>query len=280
MADEPRVRYETRLDGRLAVISMARERYRNALSRQMIEALDGAFIEAEADPEVRVIVLRGDGSSFSSGHDLGSPDAAEMRAERQGESMGQRYPRTRAMDVDPHLRWRAIPKPTIAMVQGHCIYAGWMLASAMDVILAAEDAQFLPTNFAYFSVPWDIGARRASYLMYDNRFIGAREAMAWGFVSDVFAAERLEDETMAYAERVARQDPFQLRMMKHSIQQMQEIQGFTPHILSSYSDRMVRAANDTPLTEQPEDGGRRRYLSVERAREHRAADETEESEPG
>lgn len=280
MVDEPRVRYETRLDGRVAVISIARERYRNALSRQMIEALDGAFIEAEVDPEVRVIVLRGDGPSFSSGHDLGSPDAAEMRAQRQGESMGQRYPRTRAMDVDPHLRWRAIPKPTIAMVQGHCIYAGWMLASAMDVILAADDAQFLPTNFAYFSVPWDIGARRAMYLMYDNRFIGAREAMEWGFVSDVFPADRLEEATMGYAERVARQDPFQLRMMKHSIHQMQEIQGFTPHILSSYSDRMVRAANDTPLTEQPQDGGRRRYLSVERAREHRATEGGTEGEPG
>src|SRR5690606_25097380 len=171
MIDESRVHYETRLDGRIALISMARERYRNALSQQMMEALDGAFEQAEADPEVRVIVLRGEGPTFSAGHDLGSPDALEMRAEREGQSMGQRYPRTRAMDVDPHLRWRNIPKPTIAMVQGHCIYAAWMLASAMDVVFASEDAQFLPTNFAYFSVPWDLGARRAKYLMYDNRFL-------------------------------------------------------------------------------------------------------------
>lgn len=110
------------------------------------------------------------------------------------------------------------------------------------------------------------------YLMYDNRFIGAREAMEWGFVSDVFPADRLEEATMAYADRASRQDPFRLRMMKHSIHQMRESQGFTPHILSSYSDRMVRPANDTPLTEQPEDAGWRRYLSVERAREHRAAE--------
>ncbi len=279
MADDPRVHYETRDDGTIAVIGMARERYRNALSRQMVEEIDAAFERAAADDAVRVIVLRGEGPTFSAGHDLGSPDALAMRAEREGEAMGRRYPRTRAMDVDPHLRWRAIPKPTIAMVQGHCIYAAWMLASAMDVIFAADNAQFLPTNFAYFSVPWDIGARRAMYLMYDNRFIDAREAKEWGFVSDVFPADRLEAETMAYAARVARQDPFQLRMMKHSIHQMQEIQGFTAHILSSYSDRMVRAANtEVPITRDPGDGSRRKYVSVERARANRAA--TEGDEPG
>jgi enoyl-CoA hydratase len=274
MVEEARVRYETRHDGQIAMIRMSRERYRNALSAQMIEELDAAFEQAATDDVVRVIVLCGDGPSFSAGHDLGSPDAKAMREARAGETMGQRYPRTRGMDVDPHLRWRRIPKPTIAMVQGSCIYAGWMLASAMDVIFAADDAQFLPTNFAYFSVPWDIGARRSMYLMYDNRFLDAQEAKEWGLVSEVVPLDRLEAATMAYAERVAAQDPFQLRMMKHSIQQMQEMQGFTPHIYSSYSDRMVRAANTAPITAEPEGGeGRRLYLSVERARAHREAGE-------
>jgi enoyl-CoA hydratase len=266
---EPRVQYETRSNGMIAVITMTRERYRNALSQQMVSALEEAFDLAANDDQVRVIMLRGAGPTFSAGHDLGSPDAIAMRALREGESMGARYPRTRGMDVDPHLRWRSIPKPTIAVVQGYCIYAAWMLASAMDVIFAADDAKFLPTNFAYFAVPWDIGARRAKYLMYDNRFLSAAEALDWGFVQEIHPADELETAAMAYAERVAQQDPFQIRMMKHSIHQMQEIQGFTPHILSSYSDRMVRAANDVALTESGEDGGRRRYLSVERARENR-----------
>jgi len=268
MADEPRVLYETRKDGRIAVITMNRARYRNPLSQQMMGDLDEAFERAELDPEVRVILLRGDGPTFSGGHDLGSPDALETRAERENEPMGRRYPRTRGMDVEPHLRWRNIPKPTIAVVQGACIYAGWMLASAMDVIFAAEDAQFLPTNFAYFAVPWDIGARRAKYLMYDNRFLTAQEAQEWGFVQEVHPAEALEEAAMAYASRVSEQDPFQLRMMKHSIHQMEEIQGFTSHILSSFSDRMVRAANtDTAITVEGET--RRQYVSVERARANR-----------
>ncbi|MCK9496247.1 MAG: enoyl-CoA hydratase-related protein [Dehalococcoidia bacterium] len=269
MEEAPRVLYETKFEGRLAVLTMNRARHRNPLSSQMMAALDEAFAEAEQDPEVRVIMLRGDGPTFSGGHDLGSPDALATRAERENEAMAQRYPRTRGMDVDPHLRWRNIPKPTIAVVQGACIYAGWMLASAMDVIFAADDAQFLPTNFAYFAVPWDIGARRAKYLMFDNRFLSAHEALEWGFVQEVHPPAELEDAAMAYASRVAQQDPFQLRMMKHSIHQMQEIQGFTPHMLSSFSDRMVRAANTTAITT---DGlTRREYLSVERARANRIA---------
>lgn len=269
MEEAPRVLYETKFEGRLAVLTMNRARHRNPLSSQMMAALDEAFAEAEQDPEVRVIMLRGDGPTFSGGHDLGSPDALATRAERENEAMAQRYPRTRGMDVAPHLRWRNIPKPTIAVVQGACIYAGWMLASAMDVIFAADDAQFLPTNFAYFAVPWDIGARRAKYLMFDNRFLSAHEALEWGFVQEVHPPAELEDAAMAYASRVAQQDPFQLRMMKHSIHQMQEIQGFTPHMLSSFSDRMVRAANTTAITT---DGlTRREYLSVERARANRIA---------
>ena len=267
MADDPRVVYETYEDGRIAVITMNRPRYRNPLSQQMIAALDEAFVRAEDDAEVRVIMLRGAGPTFSGGHDLGSPDALATRAEREDEPMGRRYPRTRGMDVDPHLRWRDIPKPTIAVVQGACIYAGWMLASAMDVIFAADDSQFLPTNFAYFAVPWDIGARRAKYLMYDNRFLTAQEAQEWGFVQEVHPSEHLWGAALEYATRVAKQDPFQLRMMKHSIHQMEEMQGFTAHIKSSFSDRMVRAANtETPITS---DGATRRtYNSVERARAH------------
>jgi len=271
-----RVRYETIDEGSIAFVTMTRERYRNALSQQMMLEIIDAFEEAAADDAVRVIVLRGEGPVFSAGHDLGSPDAKAMHEANLGESMGRRYPRTRGMDVDPHLFIRGIPKPTIAMVQGSCIYAAWMLASATDVIFAAEGTQFLATNFAYFSVPWDLGARRALHLLYDNRFLSAEEAMRYGFVADVFAAERLEEETLAYARRVAQNDPFQLRMMKHSVHQMQEMQGFTAHILSSYSDRMVRAANtDAHITQEQGEGKRRLYTSVERARTNREAHKSE-----
>ncbi|MGE3073775.1 MAG: enoyl-CoA hydratase-related protein [Dehalococcoidia bacterium] len=266
------VQYETRSDGQIALISMARERYRNPLSQQMMAALEEAFEEADTDRDVRVIILRGLGPVFSAGHDLGSPDALATRAERESESAARRYNRTRSMDVDPHLRFRNIKKPTIAMVHGTCVYASWMLASAMDIVFAAEDSQFLATNFAFFTVPWDIGARRAKHLMFEGRFIDAKTAAEYGFVQAVYPPEDLERETLAYAARVAENDPFQLQMMKHSINQMQEVQGFTAHIMSSYSDRQVRAANnETPITVANEDPTRRRlYVSVERARKRQS----------
>jgi enoyl-CoA hydratase len=85
---DDRVEYETRDDGRIALISMARERYRNALSEQMMAALEEAFSEAERDSGVRVIVLRGLGPTFSAGHDLVSPDSRESNSQREAESSG------------------------------------------------------------------------------------------------------------------------------------------------------------------------------------------------
>ncbi len=263
--DDLRVAYDVVDDGTIALITMTRERYRNPLSRQMMAELQAAFERADEDEQVRVIILKGSGPHFSAGHDLGSPDAVQMRAESDGETVAQRLRRTTAMDQAPHLYIRSIPKPTIAMVRGMCVYASWMLASATDVIFADSDARFLATNFSYFTAPWELGARRAKYHLFGTQFMDAQEAKRAGFVSDVFTPEALEDETMAYARKVAGGDPFQLAMMKHSINQMQHVQGFHAHILSSFIDRAVRAQNSSPITRDPGDGSRRRYLSVERA---------------
>jgi enoyl-CoA hydratase len=266
MSDEARVRYETREDGQIGVVTMMRVRYRNALSQQMMDELEATFDEAVADDNVRVLILRGDGPAFSAGHDLGSPDMAD-RAERDAQPMSVKYDRSRQIDPDVLLRFRSIPKPTIAMVHGHVIYAAWMLASSMDVVFAAEDTQFLGTNFQYFSVPWDIGVRKAKHLLFENRFIDGREAMEIGFVSEIFPPEELEAGAIAYALRVAEMDPFQLRMIKHSINQMEEIQGFRAHIYSSHSDHAVRSANTAPRTEPGDgDSSRHLYLNVERAK--------------
>ena len=279
MSDDPRVHYETLHDGQVAIVSLARPQYRNPLSAQMMAEIEDAFDQAEDDPTVRVIILRGLGPAFSAGHDLGSPDVTTTPEERDAEPMAERYPRTRAMDLEPHMRLRNIAKPTIAMVHGHCIYAAWMLASAMDVVFAADDAKFLATNFAFFTVPWDIGARRAKHLMFEGRFLDAHEAHEYGFVQAVFPPGQLEEETVAYAQRVAENDPFQLQMMKHSINQMQEVQGFSAHIASSFSDRMVRAANRAApvTTENPEPGKRRLYTNVERAMARERQDTTPDS---
>lgn len=238
-----RVGYGTRNDGRVAVVTMTRARYRNALSAQMMAELDQAFDRAIADAEVRVIVLRGDGPAFSAGHDLGSPDVEGLRGQWANDGAGQRYNRSFALDLEHLLKWRDLPKPTIAAVHGHCIFAGWMLASCTDVLFAATDAQFLGTHFQYFTVPWDVGARKAKALLFENRFLTGEQAMELGFVHRAVPAAELDTEVFAYAERVAESEPFPLRMMKRAINDMQDIQGFRSHIISSHMAFMLGASD-------------------------------------
>src|SRR5947209_7923627 len=129
-----------------------------------------------------------------------------------------------------HLRWRNISKPVIAAVQGYCIFGGWMVASTADIIFAADDALFLGAAFQYFSVPYDIHPRKAKELLFQSRFIDAREAMELGLVNRVVPRERLMEETLAYAADVAANDPFDMRTTKLAINQAQDAQGFTAHI--------------------------------------------------
>jgi len=265
-AEEERVRYETAYDGKIAYVILDRPRYRNALSLQTMQALDAAFKRAADDDEVRVIILKGEGASFSAGHDLGSPDVGE----RDPETMGRTdvmYARTWQLDMDNYFRFRALPKPTIAQVHGHCIFAAFMLASSMDLIFAAEDAQFLATDLEFFTMPWDLGVRKTKEILYENRFLTGAEAKELGYVQRTFAPEDLEAGVLEYAKRVCEQEPFKLRIMKMSINQMQDIQGFTPHMLAHHSAWVVsRAATRKVDTQEQTPGKRRKHSIVERAK--------------
>ena len=142
----------------------------------MLDEIDEAFDLARADEAVRVVIVRGAGGVFSTGHDLGTPEGMAYR-EALGAKPGiQTYDQFKKYNLDLLLKWRNFPKPTIAMVEGYCIYAGWMLAAAMDVVFAAEDAEFLGGFVEYNSIPWDIGVRRAKELCFESRFITAAEA--------------------------------------------------------------------------------------------------------
>ena len=267
MADYTQVRYEQ--VGRVARLILDRPAYRNAQSRVLIEELDDAYARAANDDSVGVIVLLGEGDHFSAGHDLGTPEELADRKERPAqEGLRGRYKRSWDMNIDPTLRWRNIPKPTVAAIQGYCIFAGWLIASASDVIFAADDAMFLPTNFQYFSVPWDINPRKAKAILFESRFIDAEEAAELGFVWQVVPRARLESVAMEYAARVAENDPFQLRMIKLAINQVQETQGFTSHIQGAHALHMLSSTGEADpgyALKKPE--GRRRPM-VQRAMEN------------
>ncbi len=245
--------------GKVARVILNRPRYFNAQSRLMCEEMDDAFVRATEDDEVGIIILSGAGEHFSSGHDLGTPEEMADREERgyPTDRFG-RYKRTRAITFENSLRWRNLPKPTIAMVHGYCIFGGWIFAAAMDIIFASEDALFLPSHVQYFSIPWDIGPRKAKEVLFEHRFMTAWEAYQHGLVNRVFPRDRLEEETLAYAERVADnsvRDPARVRTIKFSVNHMMDAMGYTAELEAAYQSYFIAAEIRDRERERDDKGG-------------------------
>lgn len=224
------------VDGAVATITLNRPQYKNAQDYRLLDEFDEAMDRAKDDKGVRVVVVRGSGGHFSSGHDLGTPEAVEYRESLGAEPGIERYDEFKKYNLDLLLKWRNHPKPTIAMVEGYCIYAGWMQAACMDVVFAADNAQFLAGFVEYMSIPWDIGIRRAKELCFESRFISADEAAAYGFVNRVLPLDRLEEETYAYARRVAENSPKALRFAKLQMNKAQDKQGYSSALEDSLGD--------------------------------------------
>ena len=230
---------------KVATITVNRPEVRNAQSRKLLEQLDERFQQASEDSSVNAIVLLGEGDHYSAGHDLGSKDESSDREERPLQQ-GVRgvYHHSREQYVEKTMRWRNIRKPTITGVQGYCIYGGWILASAMDIIYAADNAMFLASNFQFFTVPWDMHPRKAKELLFESRFIDADEAAELGLVNKVVPLENLITSVQDYAARIAKNDPFQLQMMKTAVNQMQDTQGFPAHINSAHLSHVLSATGE------------------------------------
>lgn len=227
--------------GKVARLILNRPEYLNAQGWQLREELDDAFVRAKNDDAVGAIVLSGAGKSFSAGHDISTAEDKEYRQAHgwSGTSRFDIFRNQRAINVENTLRWRNVPKPTVAMIHGYCIFAGWMIASAMDVLFASESALFLPSHFQYFSVPWDMGPRKTKELLYEHRFMTAWEAYECGFLNRVYPDDELEKETMAFADRVADnylRDPMRIRMVKFSVNNMQDRQGFSAEIETAFNN--------------------------------------------
>src|ERR1700733_7313729 len=223
-------------DGPLGVITLNLPQYKNAQGYRMLDEIDAAFDLALADKSVRVVIVRGSGGHFSSGHDLGTPEAVAYR-DSLGAAPGiETYNEFRKYNLDLLLKWRNFEKPTIAMVEGYCIYAGWMLAACCDIVFAAEDAQFLAGFVEYMSIPWDIGIRRAKELCFESRFVSAGEAASYGLVNRVLPPADLERETYAFPRRVAENSPGALRFAKVQMNKAQDAQGFSRAVDDSFGD--------------------------------------------
>ena len=233
------VLYEVR-DG-IATLTMNRPRYHNAQNSKMTYALDAGFRRAVDDDEVKVIVLRGAGKNFSGGHDIGTPERdAHLSFEREmlwpdhvGKP-GAEFQLVREQEVYLGMcrRWRDVPKPTIAMVQGACIAGGLMLAWVCDLIVASDDAWFsdpvvkmnIP-GVEYFAHGYELNPRIAKEFLFLGDKMTAERAYQMGMVNKVVAREQLEEATYAMAARIAQQPRMALLLVKQSLNHVEDLQG-------------------------------------------------------
>ncbi len=274
----PTVLYER--DGAVARVTMNRPQYGNAQSRLLLEELEDALNEAMADNEVRAVVLFGAGNNWSSGHDIGTTEEiADREARPYREGASGTFQRSWDLNVQNTMRWRDLPKPTLAAVHGMCIYGGWMVAAAMDLIVASEDAQFVPGFFQFQSTPWDIGFRRAKDILWEQNLLDAREACELGFVSLVVPREDLEEAAMAKAARIARLPPLMAEMIKRQINDAQDAMGFRSAISAGHSAYMIGNFGGVFFDEKNPFGSRKRMPGIDSARRRKDSARSEGLEP-
>ena len=255
MADYKYVTYETLDDGKIARIMLNRPESRNAQSRGLLVELGDAFLEAEADDEVRVVILGGTGPMFSSGHDLGSKEAREeiMPGDNQHVTWrtngGTRQGAERLMLQEWHYffentkRWRNLRKITIAQVHGTVYAAGLMLMWACDLIVAAEGTRFADVvgtrlgmcGLEYFAHPWEFGPRKAKELLLTGDAIDADEAHRLGMVSKIFAGDELGDRTLDFARRIATLPTMTALLIKESVNQTVDNMGFSNALAACFT---------------------------------------------
>ena len=251
MSEYEYVTYETLDEGTIARIMLNRPEARNAQNRGMLVELHAAFLRAEADDQVRVVILGGTGPMFTSGHDLGSKASQDELLNHQSwkENGGTRKGAERLMLQEWHhffentRRWRNLRKITVAQVHGPVFAAGLMLMWACDLIVAAEDVVFADVvgtrlgmcGIEYFAHPWEFGPRKTKELMLTGDSLSVDEAHAMGMVSKVFPADELADKTLEYARRIAKLPTMTALLIKESVNQSQDSMGFYNALQSCFT---------------------------------------------
>ena len=226
---------------KVARIVMNRPDRRNAQGVVMTHELDDAFRRAAHDDAVSVIILAAAGEHFNAGHDLGLDEPPDPTAENASGWWGQfdapgwegTYARERELYFDMKERWRNLPKPTIAEVQGAAVSGGMALVWACDLVVCSEDARFRDNTAGDMGVPgvefcqhvFEMGVRQAKEWLFTADWMDAATAKARGMVNHVVPRDELSAATLALASRIAEKDRFTLKLVKEAINAAQDAMG-------------------------------------------------------
>lgn len=209
----------------VAQLTLNRPERLNALHADTLHEINTAMDQAEADTDVRVLVVSGAGRAFSSGFDL----KAQMEQQPEGDAVWRGI-----LELDFHttMRFWNSPKPTIAAVHGACLAGAFELAMACDITIADEDATFGEPELKFGAgivtllLPWMTSPKQAKRIILsaDDR-IPAREALAMGLVSRVVPAGQHLSEALRTARSMALMDPHLVAQTKKALNQTYDIQG-------------------------------------------------------
>jgi enoyl-CoA hydratase len=267
-------------DERVVRILLDRPAARNAQNRGMLVELNQAMLAAEADDVVRVVILGGTGALFSSGHDMGSPDAVVERTPGPNQhpsyriNGGTRIGAESRMLQEWHyfyqntLRWRNLRKITIAQVSGKVYAAGLMLMWACDLIVAADGTEFADVvgtrlgmcGLEYFAHPWEFGPRKTKELMLTGDSLTVDEAHDLGMVSKIFPVEDLPQSTLEFASRIAALPTVTSLLIKESVNQTVDNMGFYNGLQACFNIHQLNHSHWAEVHEDksprglPEDG--------------------------
>jgi enoyl-CoA hydratase len=257
-----RILYEV-IEGNIVKVTMNRPDKRNAQDALLLEEVQDAFVEADLDENIRVIILAGAGKDFCAGHDqsgTGAPAKGPITGKAEATKltgMEGRLKKEDYRDLKQAQAMRNVSKPTIAMVQGNCFGGGWIVAAMCDLIVCSEDARFIDplakvgqSGSEVLFHPYDVGFRRTKELLWTADALSAQEAKSIGMVSRVAPREKLEEETLALARRITLTPPVAVSLIKRSVNQAWDLMGqknawenhMLIHQLSHASDEGVRLA--------------------------------------
>jgi enoyl-CoA hydratase len=253
--------------GPVARITLNRPEERNAQNSGLLYALDRAFYRFAQDDRMKVAVLGGAGKHFSSGHDLGTAgvdyevsfDRVSMWWDHVDKEASENWvAREQEVYLGMCRRWREIPKPTIAMVQGACIAGGLMVAWSCDLIMASEDAFFADPvvrmgvpGVEYFRHPWELGPRQAKELLFLGGRLDAHRAHALGMVNHVVPREELEARTMELADGIAEMPRFGLALAKQAVNQAEDLMGQRSGVDAAFGLHHLAHAHNAAVSGSP-----------------------------
>lgn len=218
MTVEDEIQFER--DGAVARVWLNRPWKRNAVTLEVLERLDQIVAEVDADPDLRILVLRGREGTFCSGFDLN-----ELTADYLGSTTAMQVAIDSARICDNLYQMR---KPSVAVLEGYTTAGGFELMISCDFAIAADDAKLGDYHIRralfggagpIYRVPRMIGLRKTKELMLSGKLLTGVEAAEWGLINASFPADKLDAAVEEFIAQFTDKSPFQMQITKMTIDQ-------------------------------------------------------------